>query len=161
MKIEIGKKYISRSGKIYTITTYNGHTYGHSRCAAMWYLGGYCLSSTEPHEDDLIEEVKEPNMEFLTDKGVSSIGEVGPLKVGDRVTFSDGSYACFPTKGGFKSDSPAFPARPETGVILATGCSLPALYSYGDHLKKEHNDTIVFTDSGKAYFTRLAFLKRV
>lgn len=162
MKIEIGKKYISRSGKIYTITTYNGHTYGHSRCAAMWYLGGYCLSSTEPHEDDLIEEVKEPNMEFLTDKGVSSIGEVGPLKVGDRVTFSDGSYSCYPTKGGFKNDHPAMVGRQETGTIIATGCSLPALYiqiPYSD--AKQHNDTIVWTDSGKAYFTRLAFLKRV
>lgn len=103
MKLEVGKKYISRSGKIYTITTYNGHTYGHSCCAAMWYLGGYCLSSTEPHEDDLIEEVKEPNMEFLIDKGVSSIGEVGPLKVGDRVTFSDGSYSCYPTKGALRT----------------------------------------------------------
>lgn len=161
MKIEIGKKYKSRDGRVYTITCFNGSTYGYSSVAAMWYEGGYALCNRAPHPYDLIEEVKESKMEFLTDKGVSNIGEVGPLKVGDRVTFSDGSYACFPTKGGFKSEAPAFPESPETGVILATGCSLPALYSYRDHFKKEHNDTIVFTDSGKAYFTRLAFLKRI
>lgn len=161
MKIEIGKKYKSRDGRVYTVTSFNGSTYGYSAISAMWYEGGYALCNRAPHPYDLIEEVKESNMEFLTDKGVSNIGVAGPLKVGDRVIFSDGSYACYPTKAGLKNDHPAMSFRQETGVILATGCKLPALYSYGDHLDKEHNDTIVFTDTGKAYFTRLAFLKRI
>lgn len=162
MKIEIGKKYKSRDGRVYTITSFNGSTYGYGAISAMWYEGGYALCNRAPHPYDLIEEVKESNMEFLTDKGVSNIGEVGPLKVGDRVTFSDGSYACYPANGGFKNDHPAMGGRQETGTIIATGCSLPALYiqiPYSD--AKQHNDTIVWTDSGKAYFTRLAFLKRV
>lgn len=161
MKLEIGKKYKSRDGKIYTITSFNGSTYGYSSVPAMWYDGGYALCNKAPHPYDLIEEVKESNMEFLTDKGVSSIGEVGPLKVGDRVTFCDGSFSCYPAKGGFKTDHPALSGREETGVILATGCSLPALYIQIPCIgAKQHNDTIVFTDSGKTYFTRLAFLKR-
>jgi hypothetical protein len=161
MKLEIGKKYKSRSGKIYTVTTSNGYTYGHENCAGIWYEGGNCLASKSHNANDLIEEVRECNMEFLTHTGVSNIGEVGPLKVGDRVTFSDGSYSCYPTKGGFKNDHPATPGREETGTIIATGCSLPALYSYGNFDKKQHNDTIVWVDSGKAYFTRLAFLRKV
>jgi hypothetical protein len=161
MKLEIGKRYKSRSGIVYTITTFNGSTYGYASVSAMWYEGGYALCNRAPHPYDLIEEVKECNMEFLTHTGVSNIGEVGPLKVGDRVTFSDGSYSCYPTKGGFKNDHPAMPGREETGTIIATGCSLPALYSYGNFDKKQHNDTIVWVDSGKAYFTRLAFLRKV
>ncbi len=161
MKLEIGKRYKSRSGIVYTITTFNGSTYGYGSVSAMWYEGGYALCNRAPHPYDLIEEVKECNMEFLTDNGISNMGEAGPLKVGDRVVFTDGSYACYPTKGGFKNDHPAMSGKEERGVILATGCNLPALY-YGDHYsQKEYNNTVVFTDSGKTYFTRLVFLKRI
>lgn len=160
MKLEIGKTYRSRSGKTYAISSFTGITYGHIGCPAMWYEDGHCLYNRQPHSDDLIEEVKEDSMQFLTDSGYVNFGEDGPLKVGDRVRFFDGSYSCYATKGGFKTSHPAMPGGVETGVILATGCKLPALYSITDKMK-EPNDTIVFTDSGKTYFTRLAFLKRI
>jgi len=51
--------------------------------------------------------------------------------------------------------------RVETGVIVAMNCKLPALYFYNQKPEDPPNDTIVVTDSGKTYFVRLAFLKRI
>ena len=99
-------------------------------------------------------------MRFMTKDGFKSLGDSKFPQVGDRVKFYDGSYACYPTPAGFKTDHPARPDATESGTIIATECKLPALYGYvvGDEIP---NDTIVYTDTGKVYFTRLAFLKKV
>jgi hypothetical protein len=152
MKLEIGKKYKSRSGKVYTVTSYNGHTYGHSGMVGIWYEGGNCLLSLEPHQDDLIEEIKECNMEFLTTSGVRS-SDNRPIRVGDAVRFIDHSYCCYTTSSGLKQDGP----ESGSGVLLATNCKLP--FMSGASANVIPNDAIVFIN-GKTYFTRLAFLKR-
>lgn len=152
MKLEIGKKYKSRDGKIYTITSFNGSTYGYSAVTAMWYEGGYALCNRAPHPYDLIEEVKESNMEFLTTSGIRYTDN-RPIRVGDAVRFSDHSYCCYTTSSGLKQDGPENGA----GVLLATDCKLP--YMSGASNNNQPNDAIVFIN-GKTYFTRLAFLKR-
>jgi hypothetical protein len=152
MKLEIGKRYKSRSGIVYTITTFNGSTYGYASVSAMWYEGGYALCNRAPHPYDLIEEVKECNMEFLTTTGVRSTDN-RPIRVGDSVKISDHSYCCYTTSCGLKQDGP----ENGVGVLLATDCKLP--YMIGASQNIQPNDAIVFVN-GKTYFTRFAFLKR-
>jgi hypothetical protein len=152
MKLEIGKKYKSRSGIVYTITTSNGYTYGHQYCAGVWYEEGNCLASKSPTSNDLIEEVKECNMEFLTTTGVRSTDNRS-IRVGDSVKIYDHSYCCYTTSCGLKQDGPENGA----GVLLAIDCKLP--YMTGASQNIQPNDAIVFLN-GKTYFTRLAFLKR-
>ena len=152
MKIEIGKSYKSRSGESYTVTSFGGYTYGYAGCPAMWYEDGCCLHSREPHRNDLIEEIKECNMEFLTTVGVCSLNN-RPLRIGDAVRFSDQSYHCYTTQNGMVQDSKEL----RSGVLLATDCKLP--FMAGASGNTQHNDAIVFI-SDRTYFTRLAFLKR-
>lgn len=157
MKLEIGKKYKSRDGRVYTITSFNGSTYGYSSCPAMWYEGGYALCNRAPHPYDLIEEVRECNMEFLTQNGIATMGQVGPLRAGDRVMFSDASCACYSDSKGLLVGWSL--VNKVSGTLIATNCKLPAINSAGNSVDVP-NDAIVFTDCGKTYFTRLAFLKR-
>jgi hypothetical protein len=152
VKIEVGKSYKSRCGKTYTVTTFNGHTYGYGCVSAMWYSDGNCLWDKSPHRDDLIEEIKECNMEFLTTGGICPLDN-RPLRVGDAVRFSDHSYHCYTTLNGMKQDSQEL----RSGILLATDCKLP--FMAGASGNTQHNDAIVFIND-RTYFTRLAFLKR-
>lgn len=157
MKLEIGKKYKSRSGKVYVITSFNGYTYGYDRCPAMWYEDGHCLFSREAHRDDLIEEVKETNMKFLTTSGVRTLNDVKALSlpptVGDMVKFYDQSYACYVTETGLVQAS----CENGIGRLIATDLQLPSMP--GQSGNTIPNDAIVFIN-GRTYFARLAFLKR-
>ena len=83
MIIEIGKEYFARDGKKWKVTSVskNGVVYGGIGesgiyYSAMWYIGGNCLSTAEPRDDDLVEEAHQYAWEWceITKPGLWAYG---------------------------------------------------------------------------------------